>query len=73
VEEDIQRKAGGKSLVKKIGFYAILFLTGFLLSAFAREGLDAIKKTANLAAITAGEAWSPSSGQKVGGIRYPIG
>jgi hypothetical protein len=65
VEEDLNRAVPAKNKIKRIGFYAGLFLGGFLLAAFAGEGIDAFKKTANLAGQTAAEAWSPSAGQKV--------
>jgi len=65
MEEVADRTKPTKGRIKKAGFYAILFLSGVLISAFAREGLDAVRQTANIAAQTAGEAWSPSSGQKV--------
>lgn len=64
MEEDQNRAVSAKNRIRKVGFYVCLFLAGFLLAAFAREGIDAMKKTANLAAQTAGEAWAPNSAVK---------
>lgn len=64
MEEVEERTKPVKRRIKKAGFYAALFLSGILISAFAREGLDAIRQTANIAAQTASEAWAPNSNFK---------
>lgn len=65
MEEDINRQPGTGKRIRRAVFYVVLFLSGFLISVFTREGLDAFRATANIASQALGEAWSPTSGQKV--------
>ncbi|MDO8303432.1 MAG: lamin tail domain-containing protein [Sedimentisphaerales bacterium] len=65
MEEDINRQPRVGKRIRQAVFYIVLFLSGFLISVFAREGVDVFRATANIASQTLGEAWSSTSNQKV--------